>query len=598
MSYSSFGIEIPIGKTRGEVATTCPQCSHLRKPEHQKTKCLGINLDIQVWHCSHCNWKGGLPKEQPIQQNVTKTYSKPVFKNVTALSDGLVKWFESERKISQGTLIKLQITEGEEWLPQINGKRNCIHFNYFRNKELVNIKYRDAKKNFKLYKDAELIFYNLDSLIGATECYITEGENDVLALVEAGIMRAGTGVLSVPNGANKNTNNLAYVDNCIDSFINIETIYLALDSDTNGRKLREDLANRFGKDKCKFIEWKDQKDANDVLKQYGIQGVIECCSEKKEFPLEGLFTVSSFGNEIDDMYVNGLDRGVKVGMGKFDTLLRFVRGYITVITGVPNHGKSDFLDQIILKLMTNHDWKVGFYSPENKPTKLHFSKLARKLIGKNWFGGDRITEDEKNLCKAYLEDKVYFIKPEKDFTLDSILNSVKVLKKRKGIDCFVLDAWNRLEHKHGGQNETKYINESLIKLDAFCELYNVHCFLVAHPTKVEKDRNTGLHVVPNLYSISGSAHFYNIVANGITVYRDFSSNTTKAYVQKVKFSHWGEQGVAEFKYDLESGRYNEFNGGAMDTSDKAAWVGYTKTEPREEQTTDKGIIINTEEPPF
>jgi len=530
-----------------------------------------------------------------------KTYTKPIWANKTDLSDKVVKWFESERKISQSTLKKLKITESMENMPAGKtipaGNRLAINYNYFRDDELINIKYRDSAKGFKMYSGAELIFYNLDSLKNATECWITEGENDALALVEAGIMREGVAVLSVPNGAQKTTNNLQYLNNCIDLFDKVEKIHLALDNDINGRKLREELAERFGKERCNYVEWRDKKDANDVLKAYGIDGVIECCASKKEFPLVGISTISTYSNDIDDMYLNGMDRGVPLNMGKIDKLLRFAQPYITVITGVPNHGKSDWLDMMILKLMTHHGWKVGYYSPENKPTKLHFSKLARKLIGKNWFGGNKMSEAEKNLCKSYLEDKVYFIKPEKDFTLNSILDTVKTLKMRKGINCFVLDAWNRIEHKHDGKNETKYVNESLLKLDAFCELYNIHCFLVAHPTKIEKDKKTGMYLVPTLYNISGSAHFYNIVANGITVYRDFKDDVTRVFIQKVKFSHWGEIGVAEYKYDKECGRYNEYNieAGFTFKEDKSNWITTNQVQSTMElpEVKEEGVILNS-----
>lgn len=541
----------------------------------------------------------------------TKVYVKPPpFKNNTELSDAVVKWFANDRKISQSTLTKLKITDGKEWMPEGKyngnlipaGERNAIRFNYFRNGELTNIKYRDSVKTFRLFKDAELILYNLDSVIKATECFWVEGEIDCATLIEAGIMREGVAVVSVPNGASKGNNNLVYLDNCIEQLEHIEQHYLGFDNDANGRKLREDVADRLGKEKCKFIEWRDKKDANDVLKAYGIDGVIACCGDKKEFPLVGISTISTYSNDIDDMYINGMDRGVPLNMGKIDKLLRFAQPYITVITGVPNHGKSDWLDMMILKLMTHHGWKVGYYSPENKPTKLHFSKLARKLIGKNWFGRDKMSEAEKNLCKSYLEDKVYFIKPEKDFTLNSILDSIKLLKMRRGINCFVLDAWNRIEHKHDGKNETKYVNESLLKLDAFCELYNIHCFLVAHPTKIEKDKKTGMYLVPTLYNISGSAHFYNIVANGITVYRDFKDDVTRVFIQKVKFSHWGEIGVAEYKYDKESGRYNEYNiePGFQFKEDKSNWIikGEVQSKIDIPEETNGIIINNFEEDPF
>ncbi len=537
------------------------------------------------------------------QEGEVKKYTKPVFKNNTTLSDKLVKWFADERKISQSTLQKLQITEEKTYIPQVKAERNCIRFNYFRNGELINVKSRDGQKNFKLESGAELILYNMDSLKNAKECFWTEGENDTAALVESGIMREGTAVVSVPNGASKTTNNLKYLDNCIDALEHIEFHYLGFDNDINGRKLREDISERLGKEKCKYIEWKDKKDGNEVLINYGIQGVIECCADKKEFPLEGVFTISSFSDEIDDMYVNGMDKGCELGMGKIDGLIRFAKAYITVITGVPNHGKSDALDQIILKLMTKHGWKVGFYSPENRPTKLHFSKLARKLVGKNWFGPNRMTEQEKNQVKSYLEGKVWFIKPEKEFTIESILKHAKMLKMRTGIDSFVIDAWNRLEHKFTGGNETTYINETLLKIDAFCELNNVHCFLVVHPSKQAKDKKTGMIEVPNLYSLSGSAHFYNICANGITVYRDFMKGITTWYIQKVKFSHWGEIGFAEFKYDKESGRYNEDT--IIEQIDRTNWISNEEKQldlnpPMDENKINEGtgIIVADGESPF
>ena len=56
------------------------------------------------------------------------------------------------------------------------------------------------------------IFYNINSIVGYDSCVIVEGEMDVLAMHEAGIKN----VISVPNGATLNSNNLEYLDNCID----------------------------------------------------------------------------------------------------------------------------------------------------------------------------------------------------------------------------------------------------------------------------------------------------------------------------------------------------------------------------------------------
>jgi twinkle protein len=72
-------------------------------------------------------------------------YKKPKWINKTELSTKVVQWFEV-RKISQNTLLKAKITDSIEWMPQTQKEENTINFNYFRNEELINIKYRDGKK--------------------------------------------------------------------------------------------------------------------------------------------------------------------------------------------------------------------------------------------------------------------------------------------------------------------------------------------------------------------------------------------------------------------------------------------------------------------
>lgn len=560
MDYRDFKIDIRSSKTTGEIQCLCPECSQTRKKKNDK--CLSVNLDKQTWFCHHCQWKGSLAnKIEKIE------YVKPEWKNKTDLNELTVKFFEDKRKITQQTLIDFKVTDSIEFMPQLNAECLTINFNYFRNSELVNIKYRGKNKSFKLHKGSELIFYNLDAIQNEKEVIICEGEIDALTFYECGFKN----VVSVPNGANGNTNNLIYLDNCIEDFDNIETFYLATDNDINGRKLRIDLAERFGIDKCKHIEFEEYKDANDLFIHKGSQSIKNAFDTAKSFPLEGVFTIEDIDFEINDMYQNGLDNGIGIGNKEFDKHLRFAKGYITTITGVPGHGKSDFLDQIAIKLNLIHKWKFAFYSPENKPTRLHFSKLARKIIGKKWFGDGRLSISEMNDVKNHLNGEFWFIKPEKDFTLDSILAHVKRLKATNGVDAFVIDAWNKLEHKYG-QSETKYIGESLDKLGTFCEENNVHCFLVAHPTKILKNKDTQMYEIPNLYNISGSANFYNKTDNGITVYRNFQKEQTEVYIQKVKFSHWGEVGNVVFNYHLDSGRYIQNNESVNNWLEKEAEI--------------------------
>lgn len=529
-------------------------------PARQKFKCFGCGVSNDAIGFVQQKENISYPEAIKIiadQYNIAleeegnQTYVRPVFNNKTDLSDAVVKYF-AKRKISQKTLLFAKVTEGVEDMPTKEGfiKMNTIHFNYFRDGELVNVKYRGAKKEFKLVSKAELILCGLDTLKDKKEAYIVEGEVDMLSLIEAGYITDTCGVVSVPNGASKDRNNLIYINNSWEQIKHIEKWHLGLDNDSNGRKLRDELSERFGKDKCDYIEWKDKKDANEVLINYGIQGVIDCCSAPIKFPLEGTFTISDFSYEITDMYTNGLDRGVSIGLKDFS--LRFVPGYMTGVTGISSHGKSEVVDEITLRLTLFKQQNGAFYSPENKPTQLHYSKMARRIIGKNWDGENRVTKEEEAQVRKKLENHIFFIKPEKDFSLTSILNSVREIKRRFGLHYFVIDAWNKLSHKSKDLLETEI---ALNELALFCEAEQIHCFLVAHPKKMEKDKKTGKFNVPTPYDVSGSADFYNKLDNWISVYLDRETNISTWHIQKVKFSHWGWISSPQYKWEPDSGRY-------------------------------------------
>ena len=530
----------------GENQMTCPECSPTRKKKTDK--CFSFNLNKGAGRCNHCQIV--LVENKPFEPKRTQIeFKRPKKVELSKYTEKYLNYFKT-RLISEKTLLELKVGEAIEWMPKARAEIPIIQFNYFRNGELINIKSRGKDKDFKLFKDAELIFYNLDASIDNENIIIVEGEMDVLALYECGFKN----VISVPNGAGLGNINLEYLDNCIDSFSDNTKFILALDNDKAGHNLQNELARRLGFENCSKVTFKDCKDANDCLIKYGIKITIDCINDAKEYPIVGVFNANDISDNIYDFYNNGLPKGVGIGMAEFDNYLRFQEGYLTTITGIPGHGKSEFLDFILCRLNISHDWKFALYSPENHPLELHFSKFAEKISGKPFEGNNRMSPLDLKQMIDYHSNNFFFINPENDFGLENILDSVRQLVRKKGIKGFVIDAWNKLDHKYT-TNETKYISEQLDKIVRFCELNKVHCFLVAHPTKIRKDEKSGLYEIPNLYSISGSANFYNKTANGITVYRNYKEFTTEVYVQKVKFKHWGETGCVHLAWDKTNGRY-------------------------------------------
>jgi len=406
-------------------------------------------------------------------------------------------------------------------------------------------------------KGAELIFYNLNALENEKECIICEGEIDCLSFYEAGFYNC----VSVPNGANKGSQQLEYLDNCWQYFENMEKIFVAVDADEAGESLKEELCRRLGKDRCLLVTYPEGcKDANEVLVKYGKDEVSNLITKSYSYPLECEATMDMMAATLMDYYKNGYPKGFKSGINGFDELLSFYPGQLTLVTGVPNSGKDEFINAVVAGLAVNHKQKTAIWGYE-EPSTITATKLIEKIYGKAFDfrkdASNRLNESQFERGLLFVDE--YFKLMDVDqmsADIDSILEAADRMVKRYGINNLVISPWNCIEMQMpNGMSETQYTAIALSKILSFIKLRNVHCFLIAHPTKIQKDKTTKKFEVPSLYSISGSAHFFNKTHNGITVYRDFETNVTDVYVQKCKWSWLGKLGFCSFTYDTLTRQY-------------------------------------------
>ena len=529
------------GKKQG----ICPLCSSDRKSKNQKAQCASYDWTRGIGTCHNCHNSFQLHTYKR-KGKAEKIYVKPDKIVIKEPGSKVQEWFKT-RGISVDTLNDLKVTEGPEWMPQTQKSENVIKFNYFMGGELTNVKYRDGRKNFKLFKGAEKVFYNIDSIVGHEYCVIVEGEMDVLALHEAGI----TNAVSVPNGATLNTNNLDYLDSCIDYFEDKDKIILACDSDEAGQALQAELIRRLGSEVCYITTFEDCKDANEYLLKYGKERLSERISKSKPVPLENVTTFRDIEDEVTDFVRNGFKPGFQIGLQNFDDIFSTYTGQFITVTGIPSSGKSDFVDQMVVGYNNNYGWKTAFASPENQPTYLHAHKLMRKtwqgMPTKEDIGGERW-----NQVADHCNSNYYHIDMER-YTLDSVLKKAAELVKRKGIKCLVIDPFNKVRDVGGSDDVNRYTMEYLAKIEIFAKKYDVLVFIVAHPTKMYKDKD-GKIEEPTMYNIKGGGEWYDASYHGILVHRDYEAKTVKAKVLKVKFQNLGENGAeAHFKWEPKSG---------------------------------------------
>ena len=257
----------------------------------------------------------------------------------------------------------------------------------------------------------------------------------------------------------------------------------------------------------------------------------------------------------------GLPKGSYAGWQSVHDLYSVGLGQWTLITGTPGSGKSEFLDAVMVNLARAEKWRFVIYSPENWPLALHHAKIIEKYIGKPFNPGptERVTEDDVLSAEQWMHGKFLFAKPESP-SIYAILNEANKYSQGSFNFGVVLDPWNYLEHhRPQGMSETEYVSDTLSQVVSWVRERNAHLWLVAHPSKMQKNKE-GKLPIPTPHDVSGSAHFWNKADNCITVWRDQSDYTkqdVQIHVQKIRFKNIGRIGVTTLKYDRVTGRYHE-----------------------------------------
>jgi twinkle protein len=278
-----------------------------------------------------------------------------------------------------------------------------------------------------------------------------------------------------------------------------------------------------------------------------------------------ILTPSDLVRGTQRLYEQGLPPGCSTGWPSVDAHYTVAPGQWTLVTGIPGHGKSEFLDALMVNLATRYGWRFAVYSPENSPQEVHLAKLLEKLVGKPFGPGptERMTPDELAAGVGRLEANFGFIRPSGDQPanvseiLDECYTWVSLERERPA--GVVLDPWNELEHQRPQRlSETEYISDALSRIRRFARTTNCHVWIVAHPRILQRDK-TGKRPIPTPYDVSGSAHWYNKADNCLTVWRDVAADDriVHLHVQKVRFKHIGKVGVVELRYDRVNGRYSE-----------------------------------------
>ena len=505
----------------------CPQCSETRK--NKSDPCLSVTYtdEAVLYNCHNCGWSGAVYYREKFTQT-KKTYKRPAPPKTTEKLDPLYNYFQ-KRGISKKTLNAYGVSFNE---------RKEIIFPYIKDGELVNVKYRTnqggGKKAFRQEKDAEKTLFGMDLVRNSDTLVWVEGEMDVLAFAEQGIAS-----VSIPQGAGEDK--LECIENCYDFIQKFDNHIIAVDNDAPGAKLKLNLLNRLDRAKCRIVNWKQYKDANEAL--IAGEQLQEFLNAAQDIAPEGIV---SFYECFDEIYKYNFEQDTdfyNTSWIKFDNIVKLRTGHLMIVTGYPSRGKSTFTDQLLVDLSRRYGLKHLIASFESI-NATHYNTLAEmynqqpiwKLVENQQIFGDTF---------EFIAEHFYRIDIDRLWTVDEIIERAEYAVKKYGVKTLVIDPYNRLNNNYTDR-EDKYIGSILSKLSMLAKKLDILVIFVAHPKKPDGEK------MPNMYSISGSSDWYNMADYGIVVHRERDNSTGKLSnmplisVQKVKNYFLGNPSGGDF----------------------------------------------------
>ena len=553
----------------------CPACSESRKKKHEKTLAVTINPDgTKLYFCHHCGENGSLfrPKNNYVKESkVTRIEPR------ATVDQSSIRNFFNARGILWSQSIDLPVISGKRYFNG-HGELDAIGFVYGDRSQPSAIKWRAINEKAFTQEGAAREFYGIEFIPeDANELIIVEGECDALALASAGIA-----AVSCPNGAPQmvsdrafspeDDNKFSYIWEARELIERCDKIILATDDDKAGHALSEEIARRIGRAKCWAIKYPAGcKDANDVIKQHGAEALKDIVDKSQPLPLKGVYSAKSYIQDVKDIFKKGVGSGQSTGIATVDDLFTIAEGQLSVVTGVPSSGKSEFVDQLMVNLAQNCSWKFAVASFENPP-HFHIAKLSEKIVGKTFFegAGERMTDKELTDASGFIDKHFVFLDSRDGAvsTIDSIIDRAKQAVMRLGIRGLVIDPYNYIE-KNLQSDESQSISSMLTKATAFAKAHGVHVWFIAHPAKMYP-REDGSMPIPTGMSISGSAAWFAKADLGVTVHRN--GDDTEIHCWKSRFKWIGKQGAVPLAYDQSTGRYSDYKSKQTDFVNTKHWT--------------------------
>jgi len=566
-------VELAVMNCLEDTRILCPACASSRKKSKEKTLSITLDGTTKLYHCFHCNASGAVstkPVTASSRDDLDEFLKVPGHHNVvelpSATHDRELREFMESRGISEETYRKYGVVTDIRWFGKQQGEALAVGFVYGDSEEPSAIKWRSLKGKAFTQSGAAQTFYGLENLpedLTDIPLIICEGELDCLSTAQTfADSYTKVAVVSVPNGApakfvrNDDGVKFNYLWEARKLLESCSKIILATDHDGPGDILKQEIGRRVGLGKCWEVQFSTElKDANAVLCAEGPEHLQKIILDATPMPLAGVYRASDYSDEIFELFeAGGTGKGLSTGFESLDDHLSIAPG-LYVITGMPSHGKSAFVNAMMVNTAKLHGMRWAICSMET-PVKILVLKIASLYTGLPFFEGptERMTTDQLRDAMKWIDEHFVFLENRDGevATLQSIIDRTKSAILRKSVSGLVIDPYNCLESKH--ESEHLGISEMLARITSFSAAHQLSIWFVAHPTKQPYDSKSK----PLDGNAIAGSHSWNSKSDvGISLFLEGNDNQPIVNIWKSRFDWIAKRGQVKLQYDVATGRFSD-----------------------------------------
>jgi len=279
-------------------------------------------------------------------------------------------------------------------------------------------------------------------------------------------------------------------------------------------------------------------------------------------------------SELANLREKGLQKGAEVGWGWHLFPYTVKLGSTTYIGAAPTSGKTEFWFEILINLSCLHGWKHIIFSPETGDPQEIFAELCHKLIGKPYYGFDKMSDADKTYAEMFIDEHFVIIDPQdEDLTIEMFYKKVDEIENELGISfqTTTIDPWNELTEKYLPEDlgrEDKYLSRILGFVRKNARKTNRHNCVITHVRDQTIINQNGMtyYPMPHARELAGGQVWYRKGMSMIILWRPpkgvadangrvYLNNELVVKIAKTKPKGTSKNGEYLLTYDYEKGRY-------------------------------------------